>query len=95
MQLSLVRSRVDNKQQIVFLDRLVVDDIELYERTLYVRRDSNHVCADIGIVGARISGARPRRHHCRYYTGEDDREPDQTPENAEGPGCPAVHLQAR
>jgi hypothetical protein len=73
LQLGLVWARIDDKQQIVLLDRLIVDDIELYERTLYVRRDPNHVCTNVGIVGARVSGARPRGHHRRYYAGEDDR----------------------
>ena len=95
LQLSLVRSWVDHKQQIVLLDRLIVDDIELYERTLYVRRDPDHVCADIGIVGARVSGARPRGHHRRCNAGDDDRQPDQPPENAQGPRRSAVHVQAR
>ena len=95
LQLSLVRSRVDDKQQIVLLDRLIVDDIELNKRAFYVRRDPDHVCSDIGIVGARISGARPRGHDCRCDAGEDDRQPDQPPEHAEGPRSAAVHAQAR
>ena len=95
LQLSLVRSRVDDKQQIVLLDRLIVNDMELHERTFYVRRDPNHVCTDVGIIGARVSGARPRGHHRRCDAGEDDRQPDQAPQNAEGPRCAAVHPQAR
>ena len=95
LQLSLVWPRVHDKQQIVLLDRLIVNDMELHERTFYVRRDPNHVCTDVGIIGARVSGARPRGHDCRCYAGDDDRQPDQPPENAEGPGCAAVHAHAR
>ena len=95
LQLSLVWSRVDHKQQVVLLDRLIVDDIEPHQRSLHVRRDPDHVCADIGIVGARVSGARPRGHHRRCNAGDDDRQPDQPPENAQGQRRSAAHVQAR
>src|SRR5215467_4151428 len=48
LQFSLVRPRVDNKQQIALLDRLIVDDIELYKRALYVWRDPDDVGTDVG-----------------------------------------------
>ena len=95
LQLSLVGPRVDHKQQVVRLDRLIVDDIELYERPLHMRRDPDHVCADIGIVGARVSGARPRGHHRRCNAGDDDRQPDQPSEYAEKQRRRSVHAQAR
>lgn len=95
LELSLVGSRVDHKQQVVLLDRLIVDDIELDERPLDVRCNPDHVCADISIVGPGVCAVRPRGHHRRCNASDDNHQPDQPPENALGQRRLAIHLQAR
>jgi hypothetical protein len=48
----------------------------LCERTSYVRRYPDHVCTDIGTVGAWAYGARARGHHRRSDPDYNDRKPD-------------------
>jgi hypothetical protein len=84
LQFRLVRPRVDYKQQIIRFDFLIIYHIELNQRPLYVRGDSNYVGADVGVISARVTAAQSRDRNCPSQTPKHNDDSDQP---AEEPQC--------
>ena len=75
-----VGPHVDDEQELALTHRLVVDDVELGERTGDVRRDADDVGADRGVVGERAASAEDDGAADGHDGGDDDRDGDDPAE---------------
>ena len=67
-QCILIRAFIDFVEQIARFDNLIVFHIQPKKRAIDLRRYSDEVCKDFGIIGPRI-GIRAVEHYASHYYG--------------------------